>query len=184
MSVGLMISLWDYTVLDWIVLGVLLYSVVTSALRGFAREVIGLVTLSAAMLLAFWFHRGVAALFKDVVKTENLALFSGFFLIFVATIFAGFLIMWIVAKFVKFAGVQWFDRVLGAAFGLVRGWLIGAVVFLGLTSFGVQFDMVRNSQFAPYFLPGSRVIAVVAPFELKAKFLLGYRDVERWWREH
>jgi hypothetical protein len=25
---------------------------------------------------------------------------------------------------------------------------------------------------------------VVTPYELKAKFLVGYRGIEQWWREH
>ena len=84
----------------------------------------------------------------------------------------------------KFAKLEWADRLLGAAFGLIRGWVIGAVLLLGLTAFEVQTERLKNSELAPYFLPGSRVIAVVTPYELKAKFLVGYRVMERWWREH
>ena len=171
------------TLLDWLLIAILVYSIVMSWLKGFIREVLGLITVLAALLLAAWFYRGFANMFKDVVRTENLALFFGFSVIFLATLVAGFVIIWLITKFVKFAKLQWADRMLGAAFGLIRGWVIGAVVLLALTAFDVQTERLKNSELVPYFLPGSRVIAVMTPYEMKAKFLVGYRALERWWRE-
>jgi membrane protein required for colicin V production len=89
----------------------------------------------------------------------------------------------LVTRFMKRTQLQWADRLLGAAFGFIRGWMIGAVILLVLTAFGVQTDRVRNSMIAPYFLPGSRALAIVTPYELRAKFLVGYRALERWWQQ-
>ena len=169
------------SLLDWVLIAILVYSIVTSWFKGFTREVLGIITVVVGILLASWFYRSVAGLFKDVVRTENFALFLGFSVIFLATLVVGFVIVWLVTKFVKFAKLQWADRMLGAAFGFIRGWVIGAVVLLALTSFDVQTERLKNSELVPYFLPGSRVIAVVTPYEMKAKFLVGYRALERWW---
>jgi membrane protein required for colicin V production len=171
------------TILDLLLIAILVYSIVISWLKGFVREVFGLITVLAGVLLAGWFHGSVAGLFKDVVRTENLALFFGFSVIFVATLVAGFVIIWLITRFVKFAKLQWADRMLGAAFGFIRGWVIGAVILLALTAFDVQTERLKNSGLVPYFLPGSRVIAVMTPYEVKAKFLVGYRALERWWRQ-
>lgn len=172
-----------FNLLDWIILAILIYFIVMSALKGFVREVLGLITVLGGVLLASWTYRGVARLFKEIAKTENLALFLGFSVIFLVTLLAGFVIIWLITKFMKFAKVQWADRVLGAAFGFIRGWVIGAVLLLGLTAFEIQTERLKNSELAPYFLPGSRVIALLTPYELKAKFLVGYRSLERRWRE-
>ena len=169
--------------LDLGILAILVYSVVMSAMKGFVREVFGLIALAISVLLAAWFHPWSARLFKDVVRTENLALFFSFSVIFLGTLLAGVVIIWLITKFMKFAKLQWADRVLGAAFGLIRGWVIGAVLLLSLTAYEVQTERVRNSELAPYFLPGSRVIALLTPYELKAKFLVGYRATERWWQQ-
>ena len=171
------------TLLDWVLIAILVYSIITSWFKGFTREVLGIITVVVGILLASWFYRSVAGLFKDVVRTENFALFLGFSVIFLATLVVGFVIVWLVTKFVKFAKLQWADRMLGAAFGFIRGWVIGAVVLLALTSFDVQTERLKNSELVPYFLPGSRVIAVVTPYEMKAKFLVGYRALERWWSQ-
>jgi membrane protein required for colicin V production len=173
----------DFTALDWIILVILAGSIAISVANGFIKEVFGLASVVTGLILAAWFYRSVAFLFKDVVRTENLALFFGFSVIFVATLLVGVLVTWLVTKLKKFARLEWADRLLGAAFGFIRGWVIGAVILLGLTAFEVQTERVRNSELAPYFLPGSRVIAVLTPYELKAKFLVGYRSIERWWRE-
>lgn len=152
-------------------------------MSGFIREFYIVMAVLVGSLLAGWLYRPVGNLFKDVVRTENLALFLGFSLIFLGTLLVGAVITWLIARFMKLAKLQWADRLLGAAFGFIRGWMIGAVILLGLTAFEVQTERVRNSQLAPYFLPGSRAIAVMTPYELKAKFLVGYRALERWWQE-
>jgi membrane protein required for colicin V production len=172
-----------FSLLDWVVVIILLYSVAISWFKGFVREALGLATVVAGVVFAAWFYRPVGGLFKDVVRTENLALFFGFSVIFLVTLLAGFVVIWLITKFTKFARLQWADRLLGAAFGFIRGWLIGSVIFLALTAFEVQTERLKNSELAPYFLPGSRVIAVLTPYEVKAKFLVGYRVLERWWRQ-
>jgi membrane protein required for colicin V production len=169
--------------LDWLLIAIVVYSVIASWFKGFVREVFGLITVVVGTLVAAWFYRGASGLFKDVVRTENLALFLGFSVIFLAILIAGFVTIWLIARFLKFAKLQWADRLLGAAFGLIRGWVIGAVVLLALTAFDVQTERLKNSELVPYFLPGSRVIAVMTPYEMKAKFLVGYRALERWWRQ-
>jgi len=176
-------AIFNFTAVDWIILAVLMYSITVSIVKGFIKEAVGLASVVVGLLLAAWLYRPIAPLFKDVVRTENLALFFGFSAIFLATLLAGLVASWLITKFKKFAKLEWADRLLGAAFGFIRGWVIGAVILLGLTAFDIQTDRVKNSELAPYFLPGSRVMAVLTPYELKAKFLVGYRSIERWWRE-
>jgi len=172
-----------FGLIDLIIIAILLYSIAIAWLKGFVREVFGLITVALAALIASWSYRNVAAIFKDVVRTENVALFLGFSVIFLVILIAGFVTIWLITKFMKFAKVQWADRLLGAAFGFIRGWMICAVILMALTAFEVQTERLKTSELAPYFLPGSRVIAVLTPYELKAKFLVSYRALERWWRQ-
>ena len=98
--------------LDIFIILILAYSVAMAAYKGFVREVLGLITVVSAGLIASWTYRGVAGMFKDVVRTENLALFWGFSVIFLATVIAGFAIIWLINRFMKFAKVEWADRLL------------------------------------------------------------------------
>ena len=170
--------------LDGIVAVILVASVALAARKGFVKELLGLGSLVVGFLLGAWFYRAAAEPFKEVVKSENAALFLGFAVVFLGTLFVGILAIWLAQKLLKFAKIQWFDRLLGAAFGFIRGWVLGSIFFLALTSFGLQSDRVKSSQLAPYFLPGARVMAVLVPYELRARFMVGYSAVEKWWREH
>src|SRR5579864_4025352 len=82
-------NIFKFSLLDWIVLAILVYSVAVSWYKGFVREVLGLVTIVTGVILASWFYRAVGGLFKNVVTRENLALFLGFSVIFLATLLAG-----------------------------------------------------------------------------------------------
>jgi len=173
-----------FTIIDWFVILILLVSLLLAAVKGFTRELIGMGSVVVAFLMAAWFYTSAARPFKDVVLSENLALFCGFSIIFLGTLVAGLLLAWIVSKFVKAAKLQWFDRFLGALFGLVRGWMMGGIVFFVLTAFHIQETRVRESELAPYFLPASRLIAYLTPSEVKDRFHAGYASIERWWTQH
>ena len=173
---------WSLNFLDWILLVVLVLSIVFSVLKGFVRELLGMLSLIAAFLVGAWFYRIGATLFKEVVKSENIALFLGFAIVFLGTLLVGALVIWVAQKLIKFAQVQWFDRLLGAAFGFLRGWVLGSILFLALTSFDLQAEQVKSSQLAPYYLPGAKVIALATPQDFKTRFMDGYRAAEEWWR--
>src|SRR5215467_9193093 len=100
-------AIFKFSLLDWIVLGILLYSVVVSWFKGFVREVLGLITVLAAALISSWFYRDVGNLFKDVARTENLALFFGFSVTFLVVVIAGFVTIWLITKFMKLAKLEW-----------------------------------------------------------------------------
>ncbi len=174
----------SFNILDGILVVILVASIVLSAIKGFVRELLGLTSLIVAFLLGSWFYRAAATPFKEVVKTENLALFLGFAIVFLGTLLVGVVVIWIAQKLIKFSQLQWFDRLLGAAFGFIRGWILGSIVLLTLISFELQAERVKSSLLGPYFLPGSRLIALVTPRDLKMRFTDGYHAVEKWWQDH
>jgi membrane protein required for colicin V production len=169
------------TVLDWICVVILVASIVSSIIKGFAREAISLASVVVGLLLASWFYHWAGNFYLTFVKTEDIAWLLGFFTIFAGCVLAGSLISWLTNRLIKMASLAWFDRLLGAAFGLIRGWLVGSVLFLMLTAFPIKLNRVEKAQLAPYLLAGARVLAVVTPKQLKAKFLEGYRQVEKLW---
>ncbi len=63
------------------------------------------------------------------------SLTAGFALVFIAAAFAGGLVAWIVKRLVSSVGLRPIDRVLGAAFGLLRGlvFVLAATVVVGMT---------------------------------------------------
>ncbi|PYX36887.1 MAG: hypothetical protein DMG75_08945 [Acidobacteria bacterium] len=82
---------------------------------------------------------------------------------------------------VKEAGLSWFDRSLGAAFGVLRGALMVAVILMGMTAFTPTSQWLEGSQFAPYFLVLGRAAIWAAPSELRGRF---YQGLDLLRKEH
>ena len=115
--------------MDWFFIGVLVVSLLVGAWRGLVFEVISVVSWIAAFVLAQWFAPAVAHWLPISSTNEALRYGLGFLIVFVGTIFAGSLIAFVVKKLLAAVGLSPVDRMLGAAFGVVRG----VVILLALT---------------------------------------------------
>lgn len=123
--------------IDWFFVGVLVVSLLVGAWRGLVFEVISVVSWIAAFVLAQWFAPAVAHWLPISSTNEALRYGIGFVLVFVGTIFAGSLIAFVVKKLLAAVGLSPADRMLGAAFGVVRGVviLLALTVVVGMTPF-------------------------------------------------
>ena len=87
-------------------------------------------------------------------------------------------------KLVKAAGLSWFDRFLGASFGLVRGLLLAIALVLAIVAFTPGDKAPRSvirSRLAPYLIDASHVVATMAPRELREGFKKHYDRVKSIW---
>ncbi|MGY8904311.1 MAG: CvpA family protein [Burkholderiales bacterium] len=110
--------------LDWVFLVVLLLSVALGLLRGLVYEVLSLMAWVAAFVLAQWLATDVAQYLPLTGFAEPVRYALGFVLIFVAVVFVGGLLAWLLKKAITVVGLRPIDRVLGGMFGLLRGVLI------------------------------------------------------------
>ena len=112
--------------------GVLLFIVLVSAIvgmwRGLVYEVLSVVTWVTAFVLAQAYAGRVAAMLPFGEMSAALRTAAGFAAVFIGCAFAGGLVAWLVKRMVSAVGLRPIDRVLGGAFGLLRG----AVVLLAL----------------------------------------------------
>lgn len=171
--------------LDYFLAALLAAFVAQGLLRGFTRLAIGLAATLAGLLLAIWFYGIAAALFSPYVKSQQVANLLGFLTIFGLVQLVGALISWLAGKLVKSAGLGWLNRLLGAAFGVVKAAVIGVIFVLALTAFPVKPvpDSVSQSRLAPYFIEASHVLVYLAPRELKDGFLETYERVKKMWEQ-
>jgi membrane protein required for colicin V production len=170
--------------LDIILLVILATSIITSFRKGFSREVIGLVSVVLALLLGSWFYGTAGSFLIPYLSSRSLAMFAGFFLVFVGVILLGTVVSYSVGKFLKVTGLSFFDHILGAIFGLARGLLVAVALVLGMMAFspGEQAPPgVVNSRIAPYVVDTARVVSSIAPFELKEGFRKTYAQVKSAW---
>jgi membrane protein required for colicin V production len=170
--------------LDLVLVLIIGVSVVTSLRKGLSREVIGLVSVVVALLLAAWFYGTAGALVAPYVSSPSIAHFIGFTLVFAAVLLLGGIVSFIVGRFLKVTGLSIFDHLLGTVFGLVRGVLIGVALVMGLMAFSPSSGPppgVVHSRVAPYVLDAARVVASMSPHEVREGFRKTYTEVKSAW---
>jgi membrane protein required for colicin V production len=118
------------------VLAIVALSALFAFFRGVVRELIALVSWIAAIGLALAFGGRLAAMLPGFEGTPAVRQVIAFALIFIAVLVAGALVAYLLAKFVRVAGLGFVDRFLGGLFGLARGMIIAvcAVLVAGLTT--------------------------------------------------
>ena len=136
------------------------------------------------MLFGFWFYWIPADWFhKHVTSSVAVANLCGFFAVFFAFVFAGALIGKLLSKLFKWTGLSWLDRLMGGAFGFLRGSLIAiafVAVLLAFASRPVPNWMV-DSKLLPYAIDASDVCAALAPAAVKDAFRESMHDIEKLW---
>jgi membrane protein required for colicin V production len=151
---------------DWLFAAIIILSVLVAAAQGFFLEVFSLAGVVIGFLLAAWEYTTVAG-WMTFINPPWAANIVAFFVVFVAvTILAG-AIGRIASWGMKQAGLRWVDRVLGAAFGIVRGLLVVTVVVMATAAFAPNAQWLRQSQTAPYFLVIGRGASWLAPAEVR-----------------
>jgi membrane protein required for colicin V production len=170
--------------LDYVLVAILVLSMMRSFGRGFTREIIGLVSAFAAIVLGMWFYGPAGTLVKGYISSDRADHFIGFLIVVFAVLVTGAIVGSIVRRFVKAVGLSFFDRLLGAGFGLIRGALIAIALLTAYIAFGPQGESkavpsaVVHSQIAPYLMQVSSVFVDAAPMELKRNFREVYADVQ------
>ena len=172
--------------LDVLLLLILVWSLAVSFARGFSREAIGLVSAVVGLFAGLWFYGPAGAFLQPYVSSRNIANFCGFAIVFLGVLLAGSLLGWTLGKFLKWAGLSWFDRLLGAVFGFVRALVISIALVTAMVAFTPGFDppkAVVRSRLAPYVIEAAHVLTSVAPHEMKDEFRKRYEQVKGIWNK-
>ena len=135
------LSQWSF--MDFLFILIILVSVVFALLKGLARELISLTALIGGFILAVFFYRLPAGLFREISKTESIANLIGFLIIFFGCILIGAVAAYLVNRLIKAASLKWADRLMGGIFGLLRGWAIASILVVALIAFPIRDDFLE-----------------------------------------
>ncbi len=175
--------------LDILLVIILLFSTVSAARKGFSREVIGIAAALVGLVCGIWLYGIAGAWLLPYVSSPQVANFIGFFIVFVGCLIAGAILSAIIRRFVKTVGLSWFDRLLGAVFGVIRGTLLSLALITAMVAFApaVAQDSaptaVAQSRIAPYIVAASDFLVAIAPREMKDGFHNRYEQLKSFW-EH
>ena len=167
-----------------ILLGLIIVcSVMAGFVAGFARVGIGFCATIAGIVLGFWYYQAPAAWIHQYLSSETVSNVLGFLVVLWVVLVAGALLAKGVAMIFKWTGFSWLDRLLGAAFGVVRGALIGVAFVAVLLAFAPKPipNWMVSSRLLPYAIDASDICASIAPAALKDEFREGMQEIRKDW---
>ena len=149
---------------DYLLLAIAGFSMVLSLWRGFVREIISLIGLVAAFVVAGRASGVATELLADWIPNATVAGLAGFGLVFVSVMLLVALLGALIRKLVDAADLTASDRTLGMVFGLARGLLLIGLFFLVYTSYAKpDTAWMKNSVLTPYAVQMGDMLGKVIP---------------------
>ena len=165
------------TIFDLFVIVIVGASIAAGALRGLVRAAITGLALIVGLLLASLGYGAAGRLIRSsgLVESGAAANAAGFLLLAGTVLVLGFAAGGLARAGLRRVRLEWFDRALGGAFGLVRGVAVCSVVYLALTAFPVRLSSVEEARTAPVLAEGARLLASCTSSEVRERFISEYR---------
>ncbi len=140
--------------IDIVILAVLSISVLIGLSRGLTSEILALAIWGIAFWVSWMFGPTLAAQFEHSISFPSARLAAGYGICFVGVLVVGAIVKAMVNRMLIRSGLSGADRMLGMAFGFVRGVLLVSLVafLLGMTAF-TRESWWGSSSLLPKFQP-------------------------------
>lgn len=159
--------------IDLLILLVIGISIVVSAIRGFFKEAVSLITWLAAVLITLMFTSRFASLLpRDTIESPQARYAISALVLFFGTMILGSLINYLFQKILNSSNQGKLDLVLGIGFGAGRGIVIVTILVLmaNLIPTFKQENWWRESAFIPPMQKAAQFIHAQLPQELAQHF--------------
>ncbi|NIM91068.1 MAG: hypothetical protein GTO17_08985 [Candidatus Aminicenantes bacterium] len=164
--------------IDVILISILALTSILGIVKGFVKQVFGLLAVIVGLILAVGFYSQASRLYLRFVSNEVLAHFLGFLTIFLVVLGLGWVSSYCLSKFIK-GPLKVLNNILGGGLGLLKGILICGVVVFALLVFPISKKALKESALSPVCLQMTRAIISLIPEELKEKFKEAYQEITR-----
>ena len=166
------------TLVDWIIVVVLAGAVLAGIARGFFRSAFSLAGLIAGVTLASWNYWRIAAILKPMIHSVEAADAVGFLIIALFVMAVAAIIGALLAKFFEKVGLGCLDRMAGAVFGFVEGFVFVMLCILVTVAFFPQTEWLTEARLPRYFFGALHVSVNVTPPQLSDRVRKELRDLE------
>ena len=164
------ISAFNYV--DYTILAVLAASGLLAMLRGFMRELLGALGWVVAVIVARLSEGMATDQLQDYINDEALTSFLGWMLPFIIVVFAWYIFANLAAPGLKKMAMGVLDRPLGFIFGVLRGLVLVAIVYMSAL-------LLYESE--EHFAQPVLDAALISPVRVTASTISGFAPEE--WRD-
>jgi membrane protein required for colicin V production len=156
------------TVLDYILIGTLVFFAIIGLIRGLVSQLISILGLVAGFVLARIYY-------GSVVSYLGLHFYIGefvaFLIVFVGVFICAKIAGMIVEKFLKSARLSLFNRISGFLLGFMKGFALCSLIIAFMLLVYPEGDkVVRSSPAANYFYKAAEAIYRIVPEDIRGKF--------------
>ena len=178
-------TLLGLTLLDWIILLMLVLSLAQGLRVGVIVAVVSLLSWIVGLVVAgqFWYLAVPVA--RLCTSTPWLVQLLSFLAIGLLTILLLTLLAKLIRRAIRAVGLGWLDRLLGGAFGLLRGGLVVVLGFIIVAAFLPTVAWTKGSRLAPFFLSAAGGVTRSAPAAAAGRVTSGlqhWQQARGWWR--
>ena len=140
--------------LDLVLIGILVASVILGIFRGLVREVLALVSWVLSIWIAWKYGNTLGEYLMTWLNSERLSHYAGLGLIFIGSLFAFTVISKMVHNQFRITGLTLMNRLFGAIFGLIRGLVLSSLLlFASGFSPAIETKWYKQSELVPYISP-------------------------------
>jgi membrane protein required for colicin V production len=162
--------------LDIVLAAMVLLAVVIGLIKGFVREIIGLIVIAVGILVAARFYKPVAAFAGKFIKNPAVASFVGFFILFLAVLIIGGFLAGVIGKATK-GSLGFVNNLLGGIVGCAEGILIAGAIVFAMLAFPINKNALMGSKLAPTVYKITKAAVQLVPAELKDQIKVTYEEI-------
>ncbi len=130
-------------------------STVVGLAKGLLRSTLTTAAAVGGIVVAASGYPRLAPIVRPAFETDVLANLMAFLLIYLGLLLGAFVVSRLLRRSLEKMHLGWLDSLGGAAFGLARGWLVCSVIYVALSAFPLETDLLDPMTTKPYLRRGA-----------------------------
>jgi membrane protein required for colicin V production len=170
---------------DILIFIILSFCLIRGGFRGLIKEVSSVIGVIAGGYAAYTYYPDVDLLLEKSISDPAYLSMISIVLIF-GLVFIVINVIGIVIKHImKISHLGWLDHVVGAVFGLIKGYLVSIFLMIAFVAFlPDDLPTIEKSKLSPYLNIAAEQMSKVASKDIRDKFSLNIQDIKKVWEDH
>jgi membrane protein required for colicin V production len=169
--------------LDYILIAVFGFCLGRGVFRGLVKELSSIIGVAGGFYAAYTYYPLLANLLHTWISNRGYLNIFSFLVLFVGIYLIVSLTGVVIKHLMNIAFLGWTDRLSGAAFGALKGFLIVTILILMLTTFLPKKAVIlQRSVVAQNMIQFSATLIKVVPEDMKKGFRTKMKELKQTWQ--